>query len=163
VLLGGFGGSWLDGSHLDLDYDNEVLQPYGVSVGAGVIVVLPRGGCGVTETQRVVKWMANESARQCGPCAFGLPALADDLAHLSRGTVDGREAHRRLIERSDVIEGRGACHHPDGVVRLVRSALKVFAHDIDRHLSHQPCSGSTSARHFVPVPSLEHEDELIWQ
>jgi NADH:ubiquinone oxidoreductase subunit F (NADH-binding) len=163
VLLGGFGGSWLDGSHVDLAYDNEALQAYGVSVGAGVIVVLPRGACGVAETYRVVKWMANESARQCGPCAFGLPALADDLAHLARGSSDAGEARRRLIERSDVIEGRGACHHPDGVVRLVRSAFKVFANDIDTHLDHQPCSGSTSANRFVPVPSLEREEELIWQ
>jgi hypothetical protein len=47
------------------------------------------------------------------------------------------------------------------VVHLVRSALKVIADDIDRHFNHKPCSGSTSARHFVPVPSLEHEDGLI--
>lgn len=163
LLLGGYGGSWIDGAHLDVAYDNESLTPIGASVGAGVIVVLPRRGCGVLETQRVVRWMANESARQCGPCAFGLPALAIDLALLTRGSPDAPGAHQRLIERSDAIEGRGACHHPDGVVRLVRSALRVFGSDFDQHVNHLPCPGSTAPAHFVPVPSLEREEELQWQ
>jgi NADH:ubiquinone oxidoreductase subunit F (NADH-binding) len=163
LLLGGFGGSWLDGSHLDLAYDNESLAPFDVTVGAGVVVVLPRDACGVAETQRIVKWMANESARQCGPCAFGLPALAEDLTRIARGSSEARDAHRRLEERCDMIVGRGACHHPDGVVRLVRSALVVFAGDVADHVNGVPCVGATSARRYVPVPSLEHEDELIWQ
>jgi NADH:ubiquinone oxidoreductase subunit F (NADH-binding) len=163
LLLGGFGGSWLDGAHLDVGYDNESLGPYGANVGAGVIVVLPRRGCGVLETQRVVRWMANESARQCGPCAFGLPALASDLAQVVRGSSDASGALERLVTRSDSIEGRDACHHPDGVVRFVRSALRVFARDFDQHLNHLPCPGSTSPAHFVPVPSLEREQELQWQ
>lgn len=163
LLLGGYGGSWLDAAHLDVAYDNESLDLLGAGVGAGVIVVLPRRGCGVLETQRVVRWMANESARQCGPCAFGLPALAIDLAHLTGGTATAPAAYERLIERCESIYGRGACHHPDGVVRFVRSALRVFEADFGQHVNHLPCPGSTSPTHFVPVPSLEREEELQWQ
>jgi NADH:ubiquinone oxidoreductase subunit F (NADH-binding) len=163
LLLGGYGGSWLDAANLDVAYDNESLNLLGAGVGAGVIVVLPLRGCGILETQRVVRWMANESARQCGPCAFGLPALAIDLAQLTRGSADAPDAYQRLIARCDAIVGRGACHHPDGVVRLVRSALRVFGPDIDQHVNHLPCPGSTSPTHFVPVPSLEREEELQWQ
>ena len=32
----------------------------------------------------------------------------------------------RLARWSGQVEGRGACHHPDGVVRFLRSALAVF-------------------------------------
>lgn len=163
VLLGGYGGSWLDGALIDTPYANESLQALDASVGAGVIVVLPRSGCGVVETQRVVKWMANESSRQCGPCAFGLPALADDLAHLARTSRDALAAYARLRERCDVIDGRGACRHPDGVVRFVRSALKVFAVDIDNHVRGAPCAGSRTTQHFATLPSLEREEELVWE
>jgi len=163
VILGGYGGSWLDGSHLDVAYDNDALAPLGVSTGAGVIVVIPANACGLVETHRVVRWMANESARQCGPCAFGLPALADDLNHIAHSSRDAKDAHRRLVERCAVIEGRGACRHPDGVIRFVRSALDVFARDIADHVSGTPCNGSRSTTHYANVPTLEREEELIWE
>ena len=82
-----------------------------------MLVVMPKGGCGLAETQRVVAWMANESSRQCGPCAFGLPALAEDLRTLLHGSRDPHSTLVRLKERCAVIDGRGACRHPDGVVR----------------------------------------------
>jgi NADH:ubiquinone oxidoreductase subunit F (NADH-binding) len=163
LLLGGYGGSWLSAKHLDTPYHDEALRPLGASVGAGVIVVLGHDGCGLVETQRVVKWMANESARQCGPCAFGLPALGENLAQLSNGSRDRKHALRELVERCGVINGRGACHHPDGVVRFVRSALEVFANDVANHVNGTPCRGATSSRHFARVPALEHEDALVWE
>lgn len=164
LLLGGYGGSWLDAAHLDTPYDNESLARWGATVGAGIIVVLGRDGCGVTETQRVVQWMANESARQCGPCAFGLPALSDDLARL--GSTESRnaaQALQRLEQRCGVIDGRGACRHPDGVVRLVRSALQVFASDFLGHSRGEPCAASRSQKYYVAVPRLEEEHELVWE
>jgi NADH:ubiquinone oxidoreductase subunit F (NADH-binding) len=163
LLTGGYGGTWLSGQHLDVPYANETLGHVGAMVGTGVLVVLPRSGCGLLETKRVVDWMANESARQCGPCAFGLPALAEDLTHLLHGRPDGRTVLARLIERCGVIEGRGACRHPDGVVRMVRSALSVFAADIERHAQGTMCDGAKSNEHWVTVPSIVHEDELVWQ
>ncbi|HUY16370.1 MAG TPA: NADH-ubiquinone oxidoreductase-F iron-sulfur binding region domain-containing protein [Acidimicrobiales bacterium] len=163
LLLGGYGGAWLDAAHLDAPYDNETLAQWGATVGAGIIVALGRDGCGVVETQRVVQWMANESARQCGPCAFGLPALSDDLADVLAGTRNSSQALQRLEHRCGVIEGRGACRHPDGVVRLVRSALRVFAGDFEGHAHATHCAGSRSGNVFVAVPRLEKESELVWE
>ena len=163
LLTGGYGGAWLSSIHLDTPYSNEALAPFGATVGAGILVVVPRSACGVVETQRIVKWMANESARQCGPCAFGLPALAEDLAALTHGSRDPQGVFKRLVERCGVIEGRGACHHPDGVVRLVKSALDVFSADVERHMRGTPCAGTRSNMHYVKVPALEREEELVWE
>lgn len=163
VLLGGYGGTWLPADKLDLPFANESLAPSGASVGAGIVVVVPRSGCGLVETQRIVHWMANESARQCGPCAFGLPAMAEDLNQLCRGARDARQIHQHLIERCAVVEGRGACRHPDGVIRLVRSALDVFAADVEHHVAGTPCVGAESRRYFASVPSLEREEDLVWE
>jgi NADH:ubiquinone oxidoreductase subunit F (NADH-binding) len=163
VLLGGYGGAWLRGEDVATPYSNEALAPHQLSVGAGILAVLPREACGIVEAHRVVRWMANESARQCGPCAFGLPALAEDLLHVVRGGRDGVAAVARLQERCGVIEGRGACRHPDGVVRFVRSSIEVFSADIDQHLRGAPCAGSRARQHYLTVPALENEEELVWE
>jgi NADH:ubiquinone oxidoreductase subunit F (NADH-binding) len=163
LLLGGYGGFWLAGSNLDLAYCNEAFAALGVSTGAGVIVVLPHGACGIVETFRVVRWMANESARQCGPCAFGLPAIAEDLNHLAHPSRDPMSAFKRLEGRLSEIDGHGACRHPDGVVRFVRSALVTFAEDFTNHASGLACAGSRAAVHYASVPHLEHEKELVWE
>jgi NADH:ubiquinone oxidoreductase subunit F (NADH-binding) len=140
VLLGGYGGTWIDASRLDTPFAPGHLASLGATVGAGVVVALPPGSCGVAETARVVRYMAGENAGQCGPCVNGLPALADAMEQLA----DGRAAPQVLdtIEHlAGTIEGRGACRHPDGVVHLVRSALRVFGADAIEHASGRPCSG----------------------
>jgi NADH:ubiquinone oxidoreductase subunit F (NADH-binding) len=90
------------------------------------------------ESARIALYLAAQSAGQCGPCVYGLPAVADDLTRLARGPDPGLLArlHRRLGE----VDGRGACRHPDGAVNLVRSALQVFADDLDAHLDGMPCA-----------------------
>lgn len=163
LLTGGYGGAWLGGDHLDAAYCDESLRPLGAVVGAGILVVVPRGACGLAETHRIVKWMANESSRQCGPCAFGLPALAEDLRSLLQGSRDPHGVLVRIKERCAVIEGRGACRHPDGVVRLVDSALTVFSDHIEDHVRAIPCDALTTARRWVAVPTLEHESDLVWE
>jgi len=140
VLTGGFGGSWIGAGALGAPYAPAPLARVGGVVGAGVLVVLPRSGCGIAETARIAAFMAGESAGQCGPCVFGLPALAGDLAALAQGRAD-RALPSRLARRLEAVDGRGACRHPDGVVRMVRSALAVFAGDAGDHLRGAPCPG----------------------
>ena len=52
-----------------------------------------RGPCGVWESARVLDYLADQSARQCGPCLYGLRAIADSFDLLARGTA--RQASAR--------------------------------------------------------------------
>lgn len=142
VLVGGYGGSWIAGEELETPYSPERLARYGAIVGPGVLVSIDDSVCGIAETARIARYMAAEGAGQCGPCVFGLPAIADDLAAVAAGRVDPQLA-RRLLTRLGAVEGRGACRHPDGVVRMARSALSVFGEDLERHLAGAPCASRT--------------------
>jgi NADH:ubiquinone oxidoreductase subunit F (NADH-binding) len=150
VLMGGYGGTWLHPELQDVRYAPGPLAAAGSAMGAGVLGALPVSSCGVAETARIATYMAQQSAGQCGPCVYGLPAVADDLMALARGEGD-RSSLSRLRARLDVVAGRGACRHPDGVVRLVRSALGVFAHDLAQHAKRRPCEGSRR-RPVFPTP-----------
>jgi NADH:ubiquinone oxidoreductase subunit F (NADH-binding) len=141
VITGGYGGTFVGAEALDLGFSPEELADVGATTGAGVICVLGTGSCGVAETARVARYMAYESTGQCGPCVFGLPAVADSLEQLWRAEVIPGQIgilERRLAQ----VAGRGACRHPDGVARLVSSALRVFASDFASHASGRACRGA---------------------
>jgi NADH:ubiquinone oxidoreductase subunit F (NADH-binding) len=141
VLVGGYGGAWLGPGSLSTPYAPGPLADMGAALGVGVLVALPRTSCGIAETARVARYMASESAGQCGPCVFGLPAVAEDLELLAHG-LGGADLMGRMERRLSQIDGRGACRHPDGVVRLVRSAMAVFAEDVRAHRRGHPCPGA---------------------
>ena len=113
--------------------------------------MLPPGACLLQETTRIVTHQAQAGARQCGPCMFGLPAIAADLAALAAGDHD---ALARLHRRLPVIDGRGACGHPDGTVALTASALGSMNADepghLQRHLAGVPCRASAT----VPLGAM---------
>ena len=154
LLVGGYGGAWVEPEHFSTPYASLPLRAIGATAGVGVVVVLGQEVCGVSETARLAHYLAGQSAGQCGPCVYGLPAIADDLARLAGGNVDpGLMA--RLNRRLGEVEGRGACRHPDGAVNLVRSALRVFATDVQDHSRGTPCATwdrPTQLR--FPAPSL---------
>jgi NADH:ubiquinone oxidoreductase subunit F (NADH-binding) len=135
ILLGGYHGSFVaDPSKLWLS--RPALASCGASLGAGVVLALGAETCALAELSAVVQWLASQSAGQCGPCVFGLPSLAHDLRQL----LSGDPLARRVLERHlNVIAGRGACAHPDGVTRFVTSALQTFHAEIQQHLENRGC------------------------
>lgn len=143
VLVGGYFGTWVSAAQAhDLVLTHRDLQAAGGALGAGIVVGLPQDRCGLAETARVASYLAEQSAGQCGPCLNGLPAIAGALRALAHGPWDDRTTGH-LDRWLAVVPGRGACRHPDGAVRLVRSALAVFAEDVAEHRAGRPCAGVT--------------------
>jgi NADH:ubiquinone oxidoreductase subunit F (NADH-binding) len=150
VLVGGYHGTWLPVAVArDLPLDREALASVGAALGAGVLAALPADRCGLRETARVVGYLAAESAGQCGPCLNGLPRIAAALDLLARPQPVPPQLLDDVARWSGLVAGRGACRHPDGSVRLVASALRVFAPELEVHRAGR-CSGS--GRPFLPVP-----------
>ena len=160
VLLGGYHGTWLSESqarHLTLD--NGSLAGVQARVGTGIVITLPPDRCGLVETARVVRYLALESAGQCGPCLNALPRIAAALAEIAGGRA--RSQTIEDVERwCGLVTGRGGCHHPDGTTRFVRSALRTFGPEVRRHERGQ-CS-ATSSKPFLPVPQDAARSEHDW-
>jgi NADH:ubiquinone oxidoreductase subunit F (NADH-binding) len=152
VLTGGYHGTWIPAAQASgMALSNASLRAAGASPGAGVLAALPADRCGLAETARVVRYLADQAAGQCGPCRNGLPSIAAGLAELAglAGQRPGGSVVADVSRWSGLVEGRGACHHPDGTVRLVRSALRVFAAEAGLHQQGR-CS-APHGRPFLPT------------
>jgi NADH:ubiquinone oxidoreductase subunit F (NADH-binding) len=160
VLFGGYGGEWVPlerAMSMPLVHRRSPVgagREPGPTLGPGIVVALPARACGLAETARVVRYMAGEGAGQCGPCAFGLPALAGALEELACPTSasTAEQAHANLARWTRQIASRGACGHPDGVVRLVRSAVTTFGGDVDVHRAGGVCAHQGRPA-VLPVPA----------
>jgi NADH:ubiquinone oxidoreductase subunit F (NADH-binding) len=140
VLLGGYFGSWLSVDDAwPLALDPTALRSGGRAFGCGVVSFLGARACGVEATARIMAYMAGQSAAQCGPCVFGLRAIADATGRLADGSA-GPDDLARLEGWSGQLVGRGACRHPDGAVGLLASALRVFGPDFTRHQGRHVCA-----------------------
>jgi NADH:ubiquinone oxidoreductase subunit F (NADH-binding) len=142
LLLGGYFGGWVAADIAwDLPLHPLRLRAAGHSLGCGVVAPLRVDRCGVAETARIVSYLAGQSAGQCGPCVFGLGAIAETLRRIAMG-LSHPDDLARLDRWSAELPGRGACRHPDGGAGLVRSALGVFADDFAHHLECRDCTAA---------------------
>ncbi|TVZ91770.1 MULTISPECIES: SLBB domain-containing protein [unclassified Streptomyces] len=111
VLLGGFAGTWLPTAHLHTPLTRRDLALLGAAPGAGVLIALPRAACALAETARMLAYLAAHSARQCGPCRYGLPAVAEDFAALAAGRAD-TDLLSRLRRRTGLLPDRAPAVTP---------------------------------------------------
>ncbi|HEY1420773.1 MAG TPA: SLBB domain-containing protein, partial [Candidatus Dormibacteraeota bacterium] len=63
VLLGGYFGAWIDAEQAQgLPLDPQALRALGLSLGCGVIGILPTSHCPVCETAGIMRYLAGESS-----------------------------------------------------------------------------------------------------
>lgn len=140
VLLGGFFGRWAKVERAwSLPLDPVAMRDAGAAFGSGVISFTPAGTCGVAATSRLMEYMATQSAAQCGPCVFGLRAMADATQAIAAGRAEPAEVDR-LSRWATQVAGRGACGHPTGAVGLLTSGLEIFGRDFDAHARRRGCT-----------------------
>src|SRR4029077_12391163 len=101
----------------------------------GVVGVISSRGCGVCETARIMRYLAGESSAQCGPCFFGLRALADACGRIAEKGSNPDDL-ARLHRWAWGVRGRGACRLPDGAVMFLQSPLHSFAPEFTAHPVH---------------------------
>jgi NADH:ubiquinone oxidoreductase subunit F (NADH-binding) len=160
ALIGGYAGSWVSGRLLSgVALSNEHLASHGTSLGAGVVLLLSADACPIAESARLARWLAGQSARQCGPCVHGLDALASTVEELAGGIAGARVA-ARIGQLTALVSRRGACGHPDGALGTILSALDVFAAEFAEHARHGPCAACSRAPE-LPLPDRPLSDARI--
>ena len=160
VLVGGLGGAFLTAAQArELRWTSPDLARVGARVGPGVIELFAADECPAQLVDRLLAWAAGESAGQCGPCMFGLPALAADWHAMTVGADPGARA--RIQSRIGLLPGRGACRFPDGVAGLVGSALRVFSPHLAVHGSVRGSSASSGGTAVSSCPATDRSAQRV--
>ena len=151
ILAGGYFGGWLPyDKAVGVAVGDPALRAAGAALGPGVLVLLPESACGLAETAWITDYLASQSAGQCGPCANGLPALADTLKQLAFGRPD-RQALGWAEQLTALVARRGACHLPDGTAGFAASGLRTFSAELRQHALSGPCA-RVRRRPLLPAP-----------
>lgn len=151
VLAGGYLGGWLPWAQaLDIPVTAGALHDAGAALGPGAFVVLGESSCPLVEIAWVASYLASHSARQCGPCTNGMPALAGTLRRLAFGESDAEDLSW-ADELMTLVAGRGACRLPDGAAAFVASGLNVFSAEVRQHAASGPCD-RTAHKPVLPAP-----------
>ena len=123
ALLGGYGGGWLPPSVLlEGNLSEEWARRQSSSLGAGVVAL---SHARAAHWPKWLGWSATWSSRaraSAVPAVNGLAELADQLELLAFRPDSFRGRFLPIVGLCTLIEGRGACRHPDGVTRFVRTA-----------------------------------------
>jgi len=150
VLLGGYAGTWATPDQCaTLTLDRNALSASGFALGVGQIALLPSDACYLSETARISDWLAGQTAGQCGPCVHGLPDIAAGMRDIATRPTTNKAAET-VWRWADQVDGRGACAHPGGVSRLVRSALALSP----EHLAHHQRGLCRATRAAFPIPGV---------
>ena len=142
VGVGGLGGVVLAAADVrGTTWDTPGMKAHGGSMGPGLVTVWNPAECPLETAARLLDYAAGESAGQCGPCMFGLPALAADWRRLT--DAPRPEGAQALLRRLALLGRRGACGHPDGVARFATAALTTLEPEFAAHAVHT-CSARRS-------------------
>ena len=159
VWAGGLGGGFLSAADAqDALWSREHLARYGIRPAVGTLRIIEAGTDPWVELLEVLAYAVGESAGQCGPCMFGLPAVLEDLTSALRPRPPVGAADR-LARRLEQVAGRGACGFPDGVAGFLTSALEVFGTASQPPGRSLPTT-STGRPHVTDEPPPRHRRTL---
>ncbi len=153
LLPGGYFSGWLDEQSVrrGATLEPASLKQYGAMLGTAAVTVVPDSVCGLEQAVALLRFFANESARQCGPCTFGTAAMADILERIARGRAEQDDLVRLQHYAEEMLPKRGACGHLDGATIAARTTLAVFRNEIAQHMR----TGTCGRARRVVLPGLE--------
>jgi len=139
AIPGGGSTEFLLEEHLDAKMDFDSLQKVGSRLGTGTMVILDNRTCPVGMVLNLERFFSRESCGWCTPCREGLPWVVEMLSAIENG--QGRYEDLTILQEQTILlaSGHTFCAHAPGAMEPMRSALKYFGEDFERHIREGKC------------------------
>ncbi len=140
LIPGGASTEFLTREHFGVKMDFDSVMKAGSRMGTGTMIVLDQTTCPVGAIHNLQKFFAQESCGWCTPCREGLPWARNILEAIENG--QGEPGDLDILARlgSSLWLGKTYCALAPGAMEPLRSGLKLFREDFERHIKERKCS-----------------------
>lgn len=133
ILTGGPSSSLLTPKDLDVPLDFESVAQRHSSLGTGAIIVIAEGNSIVQRVTEYIKFFASSSCGQCPSCKIGTYHISLLLDKIDQGHAKQKDLNT-LIQLNKMLPDSGHCHLPEGVSKILGSALCHFRDEYEENI-----------------------------
>ena len=136
IIPGGASAPLLTDTDVALDF--EALKEAGTMLGSGAVVFMDESTCMVRNALVTTEFFEHESCGKCTPCREGTWWAVKVLHRIEHG--EGRQEDMDLLlDIADGIDGRSFCPLGDAASWALRSNVKLFREEFERHVADGGC------------------------
>ena len=136
IIPGGASAPLLTDTSVALDF--ESLKDAGTMLGSGAVVYMDESTCMVRNALVTTEFFEHESCGKCTPCREGTWWAVKVLERVEHG--EGRQEDLDLLlDIADGIDGRSFCPLGDAASWALRSNVKLFREEFERHVVDGRC------------------------
>ncbi|CAN5539549.1 NADH-quinone oxidoreductase subunit NuoF [soil metagenome] len=153
IIPGGASAPLLTSTDVDVDF--ESLQEAGSMLGSGAIVFMDDTTCMVRNALVTTEFFEHESCGKCTPCREGTWWAVKILERIEHGE-GRREDMDLMLDIANGMDGRSFCPLGDAASWALRSNVKLFREEFERHVDEGRCPFDGEHRAF-PGPRSRRE------
>ncbi len=139
LLPGGASTEFLLEEHLDVAMDFQSVEKVGSRLGTGTIIVLDGQTCPVGMLHNLEHFFSRESCGWCTPCRDGLPWTERILAAIEEGEGEPDDLEILAMHTRFLGPGKTFCALAPGAMEPLKSGLRYFREDFERHITEKRC------------------------
>lgn len=138
VFPGGISSAIFSADEIDCPMDFASLPAYGSRLGTGAIIVFDEDTCMVKTAWRTLKFYEKESCGKCTSCREGVIWLRKILERIENGKGKAGDTEL-LLDVTDNISDNTFCPLGDSAASTLRSIIKNFRYEFEKHIDEQKC------------------------
>ena len=136
IIPGGASAPLLTDTTVPMDF--ESLKEAGTMLGSGAVVFMDETTCMVRNALVTTQFFEHESCGKCTPCREGTWWAEKVLERVEHG--EGRQEDLDLLlDIADGMDGRSFCPLGDAAAWALRSNVKLFRDEFERHVVEGRC------------------------
>jgi NADH-quinone oxidoreductase subunit F len=139
LIPGGASTEFLTEDHFDVKMDFDSVMKAGSRMGTGTMIIIDDKTCPIGALYNLEHFFALESCGWCTPCREGLPWVAQILKAIEDGEGQPEDIETLKMHGEFLWLGKTYCALAPGAVEPLRSGLKLFGEDFERHIKEKRC------------------------